>query len=84
MSKLAFTVSACPTCGSRRIERVCGKWKGSYKDESYEVPDLEYHSCPDCGEKVYPPEAMRRIQQASPAYSPQRTRPQARLARNVG
>ena len=66
MSKETFTVSVCPTCGSCRIERVCGKWGGSYKGKLYEVAHLEYYSCPDCGEKVYPPEAMRRIQEATP------------------
>ena len=69
MSKEAFTVSVCPTCNSRRIKRIRGKWDGVYRGEPYEVGDLEYYSCPNCGEKVYSPEAMRRIQGASPAYS---------------
>jgi len=83
MSREPFTVSVCPTCGSHRIKRVRGKWGGSYQGESYEVAHLEYYSCPDCGEKVYPPEAMRRIQQASPGYHRRAARPQRRLAPNT-
>jgi predicted RNA-binding Zn-ribbon protein involved in translation (DUF1610 family) len=52
--KSQLVVTACPTCGSRAIR-------------TYTVKDLEYYSCPNCGEKVYPPEAMRRLQEASPA-----------------
>ena len=83
MSKETFTVSVCPASGSRRIERLCGKWGCSYKGKPYEVAHLEYYSCPDCGEKVYPPEAMRRIQEASPGYSQRAAQPQRRLAPNT-
>jgi len=34
----------------------------------YNVPRLEYHECPECGEKVYDRQAMQRIQEQSPAY----------------
>jgi YgiT-type zinc finger domain-containing protein len=85
MTSEVFTVSDCPTCGSRRIERVRGTWSGRYKGKPYEVARLEYYSCPDCGEKVYPAQAMRRIQEASPGYSRRAARPQtrARLAPNT-
>ncbi len=79
MSKEAFTVSVCPTCNSRRIKRIRGTWSGSYKGKPYGVSDLDYYSCPNCGEKVYPPEAMRRIQEASPGYT-RRARGQRRSA----
>lgn len=69
MNKESFGVSHCPTCGSPAIRKVRGTWAGTYEGKAYSVKAVEYYSCPQCEEKVYPPEAMRRIQQASPAYS---------------
>lgn len=83
MSQETFTIAECPTCGSPRIEQVCGSWRATYKDEPYEVPALKYYACPDCGERVYPPRAMRRIEQASPAYAEPTTRRHARSAPKV-
>lgn len=75
MGKERFLISACPSCGSPAIRKVKGEWTGRYKGMSYSVGALEYYACPNCQEKVYPPEAMRRIQEASPAYSrPRRVR----------
>lgn len=72
MRKERFSVSTCPSCGSPAIRKMRKDWTGSYKGVSYTVGALEYYDCPTCGEKVYPPEAMRRIQEASPAYSKRR------------
>lgn len=68
MSKENLLVTVCPTCGSPAIRQVRGSWKGTWKGQSYTVKGLEYYACPVCQEKVYPPEAMRQIQAASPAY----------------
>lgn len=62
-------ISICPTCGSSEIRKVRGKWVSTYKGETFAVKDLEYFSCPNCHEKIYPPAAMRRIQETSPAYA---------------
>ena len=67
--KEELVVTACPTCGSSAIQKVRGPWTGSYQGQAYTVPELEYYACPNCQERVYPPEAMRLLQQASPAYS---------------
>lgn len=64
-----FILSTCPSCASKAIQRVCQDWVGIVQGKSYEVKDLEYYRCPDCLENVYTPQAMRRIQQASPAYT---------------
>ena len=64
-----FQVTACPSCGSTTIRTVKGDWSGSYHGKRYVVKDLRYFQCPRCGEKVYDPSAMRRIQGASPAFS---------------
>lgn len=64
-----FQVSACPSCGSTTIRTVKGDWSGSYQGKPYVVKELRYFQCPRCGEKVYDPRAMRRIQAVSPAFS---------------
>jgi YgiT-type zinc finger domain-containing protein len=61
-------ITTCPSCGSKRIKRVRRTWTGVSQKETYSVPDLEYYDCPDCGEKAYEPEAMRRIEEHSPTY----------------
>ena len=62
-------ITFCPSCGSKRIKRVRCDWTGEFQGLTYTVPDLEFHQCPDCGEKVYDREAMRRIQAQSPAFA---------------
>jgi YgiT-type zinc finger domain-containing protein len=84
MSNEGFSVSVCPTCGSSAIRKVSGSWSGNYKGETYTVKALEYYACPNCNEKVYPPEAMRRIQHASPAYRKSAARRAARRAPSPG
>ena len=71
-SKEAFTLSVCPNCGSPEIQGVRQDWSSTFKGEKYTVKALEYFSCPNCQERVYPPEAMQRIQAASPGYSKRR------------
>ncbi len=39
-----------------------------YRGQRYTVPKLGFHECPDCGERIYEPEAMRRIEAISPAF----------------
>ena len=39
-----------------------------YQGQRYIVPNLEFHECPDCGEKIYDPEAMRKIEAVSPGF----------------
>jgi YgiT-type zinc finger domain-containing protein len=65
----SFPVSACPACGRTRFRTVRGDWAGTFKRKRYPVKDLRYFQCPRCDEKVYDPEAMRRIQAVSPAFS---------------
>ena len=84
MNNEDFAISKCPTCGSSAIRKVSGSWKGNCKSETYTVKALEYYSCPDCHEKVFTPNAMRQIQQASPAYRKPAARRSARTASNPG
>ncbi len=62
-------ITSCPSCGSKKIKMVRGKWSGEYKGQAYTVENLEFYECPDCGEKVYDREAMRRIEANSPAFA---------------
>jgi len=68
-ARRSFHLSACPSCGSTRIRMVRGDWSADFTGKRYVVKDLRYFHCPRCGEKVYSPEAMRRIQAVSPAFS---------------
>ena len=68
-AKRTFRVSVCPSCASTTIRVAKGDWSGSYKGKRYVVRDLRYFQCPRCGEKVYDPAAMRRIQAESPAFT---------------
>jgi len=61
-------ITTCPSCSSNRIKKVRKNWTGQFEGQTYTVPNLEYYECPDCGEKVYNREAMRKIEAHSPAY----------------
>jgi len=61
-------ITVCPSCGSDRITHVQRDWSGEWEGKEYTVPNLRYHECPDCGEKVYDREAMRAIEARSPAF----------------
>ena len=67
-------ITVCPSCGSRDIRQVRRRWKGTCKGQTYTVAGLRFHECPDCGEKVYSPEAMRKIEAGSPAFARSSTR----------
>ena len=59
----------CPSCGGKRIARKRGRWEGRFMGKKFSVPGLEWLECPDCGEKVYDREALRKIEARSPAYA---------------
>jgi len=61
-------IKTCPICGSDKIGRVVRDITRNYKGQNYTVPKVEYYDCPNCGEKVYDREAMRKIEAYSPAY----------------
>ena len=63
------TILTCPSCGSNRINKVHRNWEGEYLGQKYTVENLEFHECPDCGEKVYDREAMQVIEAQSPAFA---------------
>jgi YgiT-type zinc finger domain-containing protein len=75
-----ITITSCPTCGSKRIKKVRRNWTDDFQGQTYTVPNLEYHECPACGEKLYDRYAMRKIEAHSPAFAKARRKKQARAA----
>ena len=61
-------INTCPSCGSRRIEKLRRDWNGDFQGKHYVVRDLEYYECPVCGERVFDREAMRKFEARSPAF----------------
>jgi YgiT-type zinc finger domain-containing protein len=61
-------IKHCPSCGSNRIRKVCGSLLREFKGQTYTVSGLTCHECPDCGERAYEREAVRKIQAQSPAF----------------
>ena len=68
-SSSVLKITKCPSCGSKRIRRVRRTWTSEFRGRPYSVPNLEYHECPRCGEKLYDRDAMRRIEACSPAFA---------------
>jgi YgiT-type zinc finger domain-containing protein len=59
----------CPTCGSERLRRVQKAITRTFRGKTYKVPSVEFHECPECGETIYSPEAVRKIAAHSPAFA---------------
>ena len=70
---MALKLTRCSTCDSRRIKKVRRHWKDTYKGQTYVVPNLEFYECPDCGERLFDRDAMRKIEAHSPAFPKPRT-----------
>lgn len=65
---MSITITHCPSCGSPAIQRVERDWTEEYQGQVYIVPALVFYECPECGEKVYDREAMRKIEACLPAF----------------
>jgi YgiT-type zinc finger domain-containing protein len=70
----SLRISLCPVCGSEKIKKVRRDLIGRIAGRSYAVPSLEFYECPDCGEKIYDRDAMRKIEARSPAFKRPRSR----------
>jgi YgiT-type zinc finger domain-containing protein len=64
-----MTITHCPTCGSKKLAQVRRDFAGEVLGQRYTVPNLEFYECANCGEKIYSPQAMRRIEANSPAFA---------------
>ena len=63
------TLTQCPSCGSGKIKAVRRTWVGKSRGSSYKVPNLQFYECPDCGERVFDPEAVDKIEAHRPSRS---------------
>ena len=66
------TLTHCPNCGSKRFRTVRKDLREEYDGQPYVVRGLEFQECSDCGERMFSPEVMQRIEAVSPAYSKRR------------
>ncbi len=41
----------CISCRSKKIKKIKGIYLLHIKGKEVKVPDIEYYSCPDCGER---------------------------------
>jgi YgiT-type zinc finger domain-containing protein len=57
-------IKTCPTCSSRRIRRVREDVSGEWMGRRFVARDIEFYECPVCGERIYDPDAMRKIQRS--------------------
>ena len=76
-------ITVCPSCGGGNIKKVRQDWTGEFHGQLYTVPDLEFHECPDCGERIYDREAMWKIEAYSPAFVRMRVGTQVCVATNA-
>ncbi len=61
-------IKTCPTCGSKRIRKVRRTVTRTVCGQTYTVPNLRFYVCPDCGEQLFDPEALAKIETYSPIY----------------
>ena len=69
MRDVLVQITFCPSCGSENIRKVRRNWTGNFRGEVYTVPLLEFYQCLDCGERIYDRQAMRKIENFSPAFA---------------
>ena len=52
----------CPTCGSTRIRTVVSDYRTRVQGEEVIIRRLERDECPECGEVLFGPAAMRQME----------------------
>ena len=65
MARIKLTF--CLNCYSKNIKKVRRTVSGMRQGRQYSVPGVEFYECPDCGEHMYDPTAMRQIERGSGA-----------------
>lgn len=64
-----MTITHCPTCASKNLKKVRRDFSDEFQGQKYTVPDLDFCECANCGERIYDPQAMRRIEASSSAFT---------------
>ena len=58
-------LSVCPNCGKKNLKKVRKTVSGTRQGKPYSAPAVEFYECPGCGEQIYDPAAIQRIEQHS-------------------
>ena len=64
-----LNIAQCPSCNSERIGKVQRDVTREFEGQTYTVPQLTFYECQECGERIYDPEAVRKIEDCSPAFA---------------
>jgi YgiT-type zinc finger domain-containing protein len=59
-------VRTCPTCGVGKLRRVTRDVECNFRGHVYIAPDIEFSECPNCGEKLYDQQALRKMESFRP------------------
>lgn len=62
MSRIKLSI--CPNCGSKNLKKVRKTVSTNRQGKRYSVPAVQFYECPDCGERIYDPTAMRQIERS--------------------
>jgi ribosomal protein L37AE/L43A len=68
-------IKICPTCARSHVRRVKRDVECNFRGLVFKARAIEFHECPDCGEKLYDREAMRKMESFRP-----KTRRKTRVA----
>ncbi len=64
-----LAIRKCPSCGSGKIRLEKKNVSLVSRDERFTVPSLAFYECPNCREKIYDRDAMRKIERHLPAFA---------------
>ena len=67
-------LKTCPTCGQPHLRRVTRDVPCNFKGQPYTAPAITFHECPDCGERLYDRDAMRKME----SFRPSATKPRGK------
>ena len=74
----ALKLSICPNCGNKNLKKVRKAVTGVRQGKPYSAAAVDFYECPDCGERIYDPAAIRQIEHQSQVRT--RHRPVRRIA----
>ena len=63
MARLKLTF--CLNCYSKNLKKVRRTVSRTRQGKRYSVPGVEFYECPDCGEHMYDPVAVRQIEKGA-------------------
>lgn len=66
MTTVKLSLAICPTCESSRIRPVRRDIASNRGGKPYVAHDIEIEECPDCGERLFSPDALNEIAARQP------------------